>query len=655
VALSWSGVTCVLRGAKPGRPPRVLVAAAEGVARPGRLVALMGPSGSGKSTLLNALAGQVPRSKRLRLRGNVLINGRPAGAVENDAVKVGYVRQEDVFYSQLTARETLETAAALRLPERLQRADPDAVRNIVDSVLADLSLAAVADVRVGDRRTRGLSGGEKKRLAIGCELVASPSVLLLDEPTSGLDAFQAGRVVDALKRLAERGHTVIAVIHQPRSSVFAAFDDLVLLSNGRTCYAGPARGCVEWMGSVGHPAPAGFSPADWLVDAVSVDPTDAASREASSRRRAELAAAGPGPGMGAPPAPRGPSFERERRRAAAAVGGPAGPSFGRTVALLFRRSLRQSVRDRPTNVARLSSSVGSAVIFASIFQSVRTNPRAQASVQDRFGLLQVAAVNTAMGSVTKTLSVFPSERTIVDRERGRGGAGGGGGGGGGAAAGGGYGVLPYLCAKLLAELPVGALFPAAFGALVYPACGLARGARRFLAFLGVCTLESFAAQAVGLAVGAAAPTADAAQVIGPLTMVVFIVFGGFYVGEESVPRALRWAPRASLIRHAFEALAVNEMRGLAFDAPRPGDAATGEQALARLGFGDGSTAGANPARAGPATARLAGVLAFAYWATLTVLRGRRADAQPMGEADAEADREDLREAEGGGGGGKGGD
>lgn len=151
-------------------------------------VQLMGPSGSGKTTLLNALAGQVPRSKRMTLRGAVTLNGDPQAAAN---VTIGYVAQQDNFYSHATVRETLEMTAALRLP----RGTPPAARAAaVDDALARLDLRGVADSIVGSRKARGVSGGERKRLAIACELLSRPSLLFLDEPTTGLDAFQALKV-----------------------------------------------------------------------------------------------------------------------------------------------------------------------------------------------------------------------------------------------------------------------------------------------------------------------------------------------------------------------------------------------------------------------------------------------------------------------------
>jgi ABC-type multidrug transport system ATPase subunit len=148
----------------------------------------MGPSGSGKTTLLNALAGQVPVCKRMSLSGRVRLNGEP---VATSTVVIGYVQQADMFYSQMTVRETLQMTAALRLPSGTSAAAREAA---VDEALRHLDLSAVAGTVVGDRKTRGISGGERKRLAIACELLSRPSLLFLDEPTTGLDAFQALKV-----------------------------------------------------------------------------------------------------------------------------------------------------------------------------------------------------------------------------------------------------------------------------------------------------------------------------------------------------------------------------------------------------------------------------------------------------------------------------
>ena len=190
----------------------------------------------------------------------------------------------------------------------------------------------------------------------------------------------------------------------------------------------------------------------------------------------------------------------------------------------------------------------------------------QNRIQDRFGLLQVCSVNAAMASITKTLTAFSKERQVIQRER----------------ASSAYPVVSYFVSKLAAETPVSAAFPLVFSACVYPMCGLNNKLARFATFAAVTTLESFTSSALGLAVGALTPSPEAANALGPAIMVIFIVFGGLYVQPANVPAPLRWIPNTSLIRHCFDALSCNEMRGLEFETERPTDLPTGDAALERF-------------------------------------------------------------------------
>ncbi|GKU90212.1 hypothetical protein SLEP1_g4233 [Rubroshorea leprosula] len=234
VTIRWSNITCSLSD-KSSKSVRFLLKNVSGEAKPGRLLAIMGPSGSGKTTLLNVLAGQLMASPRLHLSGRLEVNGRPSS---NKAYKFAFVRQEDLFFSQLTVRETLSIAAELQLPNLSSVEEKD---EYVNNLLFKLGLVSCADTNVGDAKVRGISGGEKKRLSLACELMASPSVIFADEPTTGLDAFQAEKVMETLQQLAQDGHTVICSIHQPRGSVYGKFDDIILLTEGALVYAGPAH------------------------------------------------------------------------------------------------------------------------------------------------------------------------------------------------------------------------------------------------------------------------------------------------------------------------------------------------------------------------------------------------------------------------------
>ncbi|EEF35762.1 abc transporter, putative [Ricinus communis] len=558
VTIRWSNITCSLSD-KSNKHVRFLLKNVNGEAKPGRLVAIMGPSGSGKTTLLNVLAGQLMASTRLHLSGLLEVNGRPCS---NQAYKFAYVRQEDLFFSQLTVRETLSLAAQLQLPEISSVEERD---EYVNNLLFKLGLVSCADSNVGDAKVRGISGGEKKRLSLACELIASPSVIFADEPTTGLDAFQAERVMETLRQLSQDGHTVICSIHQPRGSVYSKFDDIVLLTEGELVYTGPAHEePLAYFSELGYRCPDHVNPAEFLADLISIDYSSSESVYSSRKRIDGLVESFSQKLLTvlyATPLTRRGSSKNDMKLSIKRK-----QSWWKQFWLLLKRAWMQASRDGPTNKVRTRMSIASAIIFGSVFWRMG---RSQTSILDRMGLLQVAAINTAMAALTKTVGVFPKERSIVDRERAKGS----------------YALGPYLLSKLIAEIPVGAAFPLMFGAVLYPMARLHPTLSRFGKFCGIVTAESFAASAMGLTVGAMVPTTEAAMALGPSLMTVFIVFGGYYVNSDNTPIIFRWIPNVSLIRWAFQGLCINEFRGLKFDHQNSFDIETGEQALERLSFG----------------------------------------------------------------------
>nr|ATB19617.1 putative ABCG7 [Juniperus indica] len=596
VSLQWRNITCTLSD-RAGKTMRFLLTNVSGKAKPGRLLAIMGPSGSGKTTLLNVLAGQLVASPRLHLVGRLYVNGNPFSSASH---KIAYVRQEDLFFSQLTVRETLSLAAELQLSKLTSSEDRE---KYVDDLLNRLGLVSCADCIVGDAKVRGISGGEKKRLSVACELIASPSVIFADEPTTGLDAFQAEKVMETLQKLAQDGHTVVCSIHQPRGSIYAKFDDLILLSEGAVVYAGPAKEePLSYFSKYGFICDEHVNPAEFFADLISVDYSSNQSEESSRNRIDYLVEvfakkyADEVDGSLNLELQTSKIYTARRKFVSRKVG------LWKQFHLLLKRAWMQATRDGPTNKVRARMSVASALIFGSIFWRMGLS---QTSIQDRMGLLQVAAINTAMAALTKTVGVFPKERAISDRERAKGS----------------YAVGPYLFSKLLAEIPVGAVFPLLFGTIVYPMARLHPTLSRFVKFSTIVTVESFTASAMGLTVGAMVPTTEAAMALGPSLMTVFLVFGGYYVNSENTPVVFRWIPRISLIRWAFQALCINEFSGLQFEQQHSFDLETGEQVLERLSFG-GSSVGDSLAQEGC-------ILLFWYWMTYVLLKTKKPKYQAL--------------------------
>lgn len=163
------------------------------------------------------------------------MNGIP---VNSDQLRsqCAYVQQDDLFIASLTTREHLIFQAMLRMSRRVPY---DQKIQRVNEVLSELSLRKCANTIIGaPGRIKGLSGGERKRLAFASETLTDPHLLLCDEPTSGLDSFMAHSVLQVLKRMSRKGKTIIVTIHQPSSELYGMFDKILLIAEGRTAFLG---------------------------------------------------------------------------------------------------------------------------------------------------------------------------------------------------------------------------------------------------------------------------------------------------------------------------------------------------------------------------------------------------------------------------------
>ena len=223
----------------------------------------MGPSGCGKSTLLDTLAGRLATTATWE--GEIRVNGNKTTLSYG---KAAYVTQDEVLIGTLTVYETLMYAAKLRLPTSLSQS---AKEDIVNDVITELGLESVRNTYIGNWHIRGISGGQRRRVSIGCELVTSPTLLFLDEPTSGLDSAAAFHVMSSVRRLATGCRTILAVIHQPASETFELFDKLCLLAAGECVYFGDAGRCEDMFTAAGLPVPAARSAPDHFLHVINRD------------------------------------------------------------------------------------------------------------------------------------------------------------------------------------------------------------------------------------------------------------------------------------------------------------------------------------------------------------------------------------------------
>lgn len=278
--------------------------------------------------------------------------------------------EQDLLCATYTPRESLLFSANLRLPRSMPASEKVAM---VEKMLGDLGLLGCADTIVGDEMLRGISGGEKKRTAIGIELVIKPSLVFLDEPTSGLDSFAAYSVIHKLAGLAKNdGCNVLTTIHQPSSEVFHLFDRVMLLGSGRLVYFGPIPLLSSQLADHGMPCPDGYNLADHALNLIQT--TAGKGVEASAALRDKLAQPISLTVSSAPPK----TVENQPKPAPAA-------SFAGQLFELTKRELLGVWRNKPGLIASLLVPLLLNMLFALIFFQVGDVTRENYTTMSHFG------------------------------------------------------------------------------------------------------------------------------------------------------------------------------------------------------------------------------------------------------------------------------
>jgi ABC-type multidrug transport system ATPase subunit len=471
--LSARGVSEVREGKTILQPVSLDVA-------PGELVAVIGESGSGKTTLLRALAG-VTRPTA----GAVTLNDDPITARLTD---VGYVPQDEIVHPLLTVDEALAYAARLRLPD----ADQREVQSTVDRVLAELSLEPHRSTRIGN-----LSGGQRKRVGVGSELLNRPSLLFLDEPTTGLDPALETQMMELFRYLARpAARGVVLVTHATRS--LAVCDTLVVLARGgELCFLGSPQEALGFFGVNSH---------DEIYAALESRPAAEWRERLEQHRGREV----PGPDGDRAPEP-GPAGSPRARR-----------SVARQMSVLTGRYLRLFMRDRRNTMILFGQvpliGLGIALLFqAGLFDRTGQGPGAVVPGRPRDAIqLLFLLVTTAIwfGSIDASREIV-KERAVSAREAA-------------------VGVRwsAYMASKAVVLFGVSALQTVALAYFVFAVHPLDEPPSVYLAVTALLVLSSWTAVGVGLAVSAAASTEDQATSVIPLTLIPQLLFAGAIVPVE---------------------------------------------------------------------------------------------------------------------------
>ncbi|THU89231.1 P-loop containing nucleoside triphosphate hydrolase protein [Dendrothele bispora CBS 962.96] len=508
----------------------------------GSLCAIMGASGSGKTTLLNVMAHQLPASAGLVLSGTVLYNGSP----KLSSVSHAYVPQTDILLPVLTVRETLSYAASLRLPPNLSALER---YNLVEEVITELGLKDCADTRVGDGASHGgCSGGERRRVSIGVQLLGNPSVLFCDEPTTGLDATSAYQLMSTLKSLTGKGRTIICSIHQPRHDIFRLFDHLMLLSQGSSLYCGPAPDAIDWfVRLVPGSSEEQSNPADTLVMVAAID-TRSPDVEATSRARHELLrqAWSLESVTRFPPVSYTPDASLIKDDMSTALSAP----FLHQTWTLTCRDVCVTSRDYMGLLACWIEAIAMGVICGFTFLDL---PKTLSGIRSReAALYSVAGLQSFVILVYEILRLCHKDIKVFDRERREGV----------------IAVLPWILSRRLAHaLLEDIAVPFLFSVTFYFMCGFDAIAAQFFKFYAVMLLNQFIVVSFAMFCVSVSRDFAAASTVGNLLYSLMVFSGGFFIQADTLPVYVRWIKWVSYSFYTFGALASNEFTGKFYDCP----------------------------------------------------------------------------------------
>eukprot|EP00644_Phytophthora_capsici_P014687 jgi/Phyca11/11692/fgenesh1_pm.PHYCAscaffold_78_\ len=548
-----------------------------GVFKPGTITLVLGQPGSGKSSLMKLLSGRFPNDKNITLEGQVTYNGTPANEMRKQLPQfVSYVTQRDRHYSLLTVKETLEFAHACsggglskRDEQHFTNGTPEEnlaaleaaramFKHYPDIVIQQLGLDNCQNTIVGDAMTRGVSGGERKRVTTGEMEFGNKYVMMMDEISTGLDSAATFDIITTQRSIAKKFRkTVVISLVQPSPEVFELFDDVVILNEGHVMYHGPRAEALGYFESLGFKCPPRRDVADFLLDL---------GTDKQAQYEVEVAQGVSIPRTASDFAD---VFQRSSiyHELLADLEEPVHPglvqykqlhmdnqpefhqNFWDSTALLMKRQMRLILRDSAALIGRLVMNTIMGLLYSSVFyQFDPTN------AQLVIGVIFASVLCLLLGQSAQIPAVMAAREVFYKQRRANF-----------------FRTASYVLSSSASQLLPIVLETVVFGSIVYWMCGFVDTIGAFFLFLIMLGMTNLAFTAFFFFLASAAPNFNVANPISSVTILFFILFGGFIITKEQIPDYLIWVYWINPIAWCVRALAVNQYSDSAFDKCVYGD------------------------------------------------------------------------------------
>ncbi|XP_047328286.1 ABC transporter G family member 1-like [Impatiens glandulifera] len=531
---------------------KLLLNDVSGEARDGEIMAVLGASGSGKSTLIDALANRISKES---LKGKITLNGEN---LESRLLKVisAYVQQDDLLYPMLTVEETLMFAAQFRLPRTLSN---NKKKLRVQALIDQLGLRNAAGTVIGDEGHRGVSGGERRRVSIGIDIIHDPIVLFLDEPTSGLDSTSAFMVVKVLQRIARSGSIVITSIHQPSYRILGLLDKLIFLSRGQTVFSGSPSSLPRFFADFGSPIPDKENRTEYALDLI----RDLEVSEGGTKKLVEFNKTWQSNSQTQTQTHENPIQEMSLKEAitasisrgklvpgtTASGGGAASsssivPTFAnpmwKELVVLSKRSITNSRRMPELFAIRFAAVLVTGFILATVFLKLDNSPK---GILERLGFFAFT-LSTTFYTCADALPVFLQERYIFMRETSHNA----------------YRRSSYVLSNAITSLPALIFLALSLSIVTFWAVGLDGGISGFFFYFIIILASFWAGSSFVTFLSGVVPQVMLGYTIVVAILAYFLLFSGFFINRNRIPSYWIWFHYLSLVKYPYEAVLLNEFQ-----------------------------------------------------------------------------------------------